>query len=123
MELRPELMPPVLDDAEVARLAALAAHLDGAPPERSAGALAEFNRLAGTVLPWQEFQGIHGAEDHADWVRRVLYRERIEPAADVTRAELVEVVRRAMSSDDIAAGTRRTWRCSTPTYRCPGRPI
>lgn len=69
MELRPELMPPVLDDAEVARLAALASYLDGAPPERSADALAEFNRLAGTDLPWQEFQSIHGAEDHADWVR------------------------------------------------------
>ena len=66
MELRPEVMPPALDDAEVARLAELAAYLDGAPPERSADALAEFNRLAGTDLPWQEFQSSHGAEDHVD---------------------------------------------------------
>lgn len=51
MELRPELMPPVLDGAEVARLAELAAYLDGAPPDRSADAPAEFDRLAGTDLP------------------------------------------------------------------------
>lgn len=100
MELRPELMPPVLDGAEVDRLSALAAHLDGAPPERSADALAEFNRLAGTDLAWQDFQGVHNAEEHEAWVRRVLYRGRIRPAADVTRAELVEVVRRAMSIDE-----------------------
>lgn len=31
---------------------------------------------------------------------RVLYRGRIKPAAGVTRAELVEVVRRAMSTDE-----------------------
>ena len=84
----------------MARLTALAAYLDGAPSERSADALTEFNRLAGTDLLWREFQGIHGAEDHGTWVRRVLYREGIKPAAGVTRAELVEVVRRAMAGDE-----------------------
>src|SRR5262249_38322290 len=38
-----------------------------------------------------------GAEDHEDWVRRVLYQKVIKPAPGVSREELVEVVRRAMS--------------------------
>jgi hypothetical protein len=93
MELRPELMPPTLDEQLVARLAELAAHLDGDPDEDKR---AEFNRLAGTDIPMAEFQGIYGGEDHEDYVRRVLYHRQIQPAAGVTRAELAEVVRRAM---------------------------
>lgn len=93
MELRPELMPPALDDQLVARLAELAAHLDGDPDESMR---VEFNQLAGTNIPMAEFQGIYGGEDHADYVRRVLYHRRVKRAPGVTRAELAEVVRRAM---------------------------
>jgi hypothetical protein len=78
MELRPELMPPALDEQLVARLAKLAAHLDGDPDEELR---AEFNRLAGTDIPMAEFQGIYGGEDHEDYVRRrVLYYHQIRPA-------------------------------------------
>ena len=97
MELRPELMPPTLDERLVARLAKLAAHLDGDPDEEKR---AEFNRLAGTDIPMEEFQGISGGEDHADYVRRVLYYRLIKPAPGVTRAELAEVVRRAMPQNE-----------------------
>jgi hypothetical protein len=45
VELRPELMPPALDDQLVTRLAELGANLDGDPDEDMR---AEFNRLAGT---------------------------------------------------------------------------
>jgi hypothetical protein len=100
MELRPELMPPALDETQVARLAKLADRLDGARPGQWEDYLAEFNRLAGTAIPFEEFQGIYGAEDHEDWVRRVLYYQRIKPAPDVTRAELAEVVRRAMPTNE-----------------------
>jgi hypothetical protein len=89
-------MPPVLDEQLVARLAELAAHLDGDPDEDER---AEFNRLAGTDIPMAEFQGISGGEDHEDYVRRVLYYRLIKPAPAVTRAELAEVVRRAMTTD------------------------
>ena len=97
MELRPELMPPALDEALVARLAELAAQLDGDPDEDKR---AEFNRLAGTDIPMQEFQGIYGGEDHEDYVRRVLYYRLIKSAGGVTRAELAEVVRRAMPQNE-----------------------
>ena len=97
MELRPELMPPALDEALVARLARLAAQLDGDPDEDTR---AEFNRLAGTDIPIQEFQGIYGGEDHEDYVRRVLYYRLIKPAPGVTRVELGEVVRRAMPQNE-----------------------
>jgi hypothetical protein len=97
MELRPELMPPVLDEQLVARLTNLAANLDGNPDEDMR---AEFNRLAGTDIPMTEFQGIYGGVDHEDYVRRVLYYQQIKPVADVTRAELAEVVRRAMPTNE-----------------------
>ena len=97
MELRPELMPPALDEQLVARLAKLAAHLDGDPDEDMR---AEFNRLAGTDIPMAGFQGIYESEDHDEYVRRVLYYQQINPAPDVTRAELVEVVRRAMPTNE-----------------------
>jgi hypothetical protein len=97
MELRPELMAPVLDEQLVARLAKLAAHLDG---DRDEDMRAEFNRLAGTAIPMAEFQGIYGAERHDNYVRRVLYHQQIKPAVGVTRAELAEVVRRAMPTNE-----------------------
>ncbi|MGE3808444.1 MAG: hypothetical protein AB7K24_27590 [Gemmataceae bacterium] len=97
MELRPELMPPALDERLVARLAKLAAHLDGDPDE---DIRAEFNRLAGTDIPMAEFQGIYGGEDHEDYVRRVLCYQQIKPTLGVTQAELVEVVRRAMPTNE-----------------------
>src|SRR3954469_6387679 len=96
MELRPELMPPVLDESLVTRLGKLAAHIDGAHPGQWEDDLAEFNRLAGTSIPFEEFQGIYGAEDHEDYVRRVLRYRLMRPAQGVTREELAEVVRRAM---------------------------
>jgi hypothetical protein len=93
-------MPPPLDESLVARLAKLAARLDGARPGQWEDDLAEFNRLAGTSIPFEQFQGIYGGEDHEDYVRRVLYYQRITPAAGVTRAELAEVVRRAMPQNE-----------------------
>jgi hypothetical protein len=102
MELRAELMPPVLDGALVTRLAKLAAHIDGARPGQWEDDVAEFNRLAGTSIPFEEFQGIYGAEDHEDYVRRVLHYRLVRPAQGVTREELAEVVRRAMPGSGYA---------------------
>jgi len=62
MELRPELMPPALNEQLVARLAKLAAHLDGDPDEDMR---AEFNRLAGTDIPIAEFTRNRPARGHA----------------------------------------------------------
>jgi hypothetical protein len=97
MQLRPELMPPPLDEALVARLARLAAQLDGDPDQDTRAA---FNRLAGRDIPVEEFQGIYGGEKHEDYVRRVLYRRLIKPAVGATREELAEVVRRAMPQNE-----------------------
>jgi hypothetical protein len=96
MELRPELMPPHLDDAVLERLATLADRLDGARPGDISDELNEFNRLAGTNMGFEEFQGVYEEERHKTWVRRVLYSRLIKRAPGVTREELVEVVRRAM---------------------------
>jgi len=99
MELRPELLPPRLDEAKVARLARLAEVIDGANPGQWEVELAEFNRLAGTNLAFLDFQGTYGGEEHETWVRRVLTYQAARPVPGITRPELVELVRRIMSEE------------------------
>ena len=99
MQLRPELMPPVLDDALVARLAELAAHLDGARSGEWERDLAEFNRLAGTAIPFEEFHDIYEGQDHADYVRRVLFQRHLTRDLALTRSEMTEIVARVMACD------------------------
>jgi hypothetical protein len=100
MHLRRELMPPTLDVALVTRLRDLVAGLDGAAPGQWEVDLAEFNRLAGTGIQFEEFQGIYGGENHEDYVRRVLYRQHLRPDPALTRAEMVEIVSRVMACAD-----------------------
>jgi hypothetical protein len=96
MDLRPELMPPVLDEAKVARLAELADQLDGARPGVWEEKLAEFNQLAGTSLAFGDFQGIYGGQSHSTWVRKLLGNPFQRPIADIRNDELVELARRVM---------------------------
>ncbi len=100
MVLRPELVPPVLDKDRLARLAKLAARIDGAAPGQADDELAEFNRLAGEDVPFEEFQGIYKSEDHEDWVRRLLYRQSLVPSADLSLEEMVEIVSRSRDDPD-----------------------
>ena len=97
MDLRPELMPPILDKAKVARLAKVAARLDGDSSRQDD--LAEFNREAVTNLEWIDFQGIYGAQDYDTWVQEVLGRPHSKLIPDITRAELVEMARRVMENE------------------------
>ncbi len=62
MELRPELMPPTVDEKLVARLARLAAEINGARRGEWNENLREFNQLAGTDFDHKIFQGIYGVE-------------------------------------------------------------
>jgi hypothetical protein len=93
-------MPPTLDPALVARLTDLAANLDGAAPGQWEDDLTEFNRLAGTDIPFKELQGIYGGEDHGGYVRRVLYRRRLAPDPALSRPEMAEIVSRIMACAD-----------------------
>ncbi|WP_454867063.1 hypothetical protein [Pseudomonas lini] len=99
MELRPDLMPPVLDESVVARLTKFAEEIDCGHPEQTREQLAAFNREAMTELKYIDFQGIYGGQDHDTWVRKVLaipYERRV---ADVTKRELIELARRVMEGD------------------------
>lgn len=82
---------PMLDEDLVRRLAELAARLDGGDEVAVAALLDEFNRLAGTNVPFSEFQGIHGAEEHAEYVRRVLTDKAASTPPDLSREELIEM--------------------------------
>lgn len=100
MDLRSELMPPQLSADLVEELSRLAAEVDGARAEDSELTLAQFNQLAGTALKFAAFQGVHGAEDHEDWVRRILYSKSLSRRSDLIRDEMIEIVRRIVSAGD-----------------------
>jgi hypothetical protein len=93
---------PKLDEDLVQRLATIAASLDGGDEHADASLLHEFNQLAGTDIPFWEFQGIHGAEEHIDYVRRVLTDRATEASAGLDRQELAMMFAKVLSdpSDD-----------------------
>jgi hypothetical protein len=99
MDLRSELMPPVLDESLVARLTAYAEEIDCGHPEETLTQLAAFNKEAATDLEFADFQGIYGGQDHHTWVRKILgqpYEKRLE---NVSKSELVELARRVMQAE------------------------
>jgi len=112
MNLRAELMPPLLDAQLVARLAKLADAIDGNPSELLRS---EFNSLAGTDVPMSHFQGVYGMDGHESFVQGLLRKKYIKPTPDVTREELIEVVRRAMKIDDLAEAYMAVFDANVPS--------
>ena len=106
MALRPELRMPPLDEALVARLAVLAATIDGARPGEADELLAEFNALAGTSLEADVFQGIYGGEEHEVWVRRLLLTRLAPVVADLTRADLIAAFARIVAWNERSEAER-----------------
>lgn len=99
MKLRPELTPPRLSEALVARLTLLSEEIDCGEVVQSQPLVDAFNREANTRLGFDDFQGIYGGQGHSTWVRKILsspYQRRIE---DISRAELIEMTRRVMEVD------------------------
>src|SRR4051812_45796345 len=94
MPLRAELMPPILDEGQVVRLAELAARIDGAWASQVEDEVAAFNAEAGTSFTFVDFQGIYGGQEHETWVRGVLSARAERPIPDITREELLELIRR-----------------------------
>lgn len=88
---------PKLDEDLVQRLATLAARLDGGDEVADASLLDEFNQLAGTDIPFSEFQGTYGAEEHIDYVRRVLTDRATEATPDLSREGLVEMFAKVLA--------------------------
>ncbi|MFJ3880887.1 hypothetical protein ACIPW5_26000 [Streptomyces sp. NPDC090077] len=100
MDLRPELLPPPVSQqrlnklrAEVERIAELLV----ACPEAAGEAIAEFNAMTGhdyVALDFAEYDGNRSLKD--------LAKEAARPArpvvADITRDELVEIVRRLLTA-------------------------
>lgn len=94
--------PPPLDEKLVQHLAEIASRLDGSNEDETESLLDEFNRLAGTSIPFAELQGIYGAEEHEDYVRRVLTDKMTNANPSLTRDALAEMLRRVCEnpSDD-----------------------
>ncbi len=99
MQLRPQLEPTSLDAAKIERLTWLADNLDGEQrPAQIEAWLGEFNALAATALTWPDFQEIYGYQNHDEWVKSLLLRQRVRALPDISRAELCEIVRRIMAN-------------------------
>jgi hypothetical protein len=88
---------PKLDENLVQRLAKIAERLDGGDEVADAALLDEFNRSAGTNILFSEFQGIYGAEDHVDYVRRVLTDSATGASPDLNRDELIEMFAKVLA--------------------------
>jgi hypothetical protein len=88
---------PELDEDLVQRLATIAARLDGGDELADAPLLDEFNQLAGTDLPFSEFQGIYGAEEYVDFVRRLLTDRATGASPDLDRESLVAMFAKVLA--------------------------
>ncbi|MAE62403.1 MAG: hypothetical protein CMJ49_13735 [Planctomycetaceae bacterium] len=91
------MVQPEFDEGLVQRLADIADHLDGGDEVADAPLLEEFNKLAGADVPFSEFQGLYGAEDHVDYVRRLLTRTATDASPDLGREGLVEMFARVLA--------------------------
>ena len=91
------MTPPKLDEDLVRRLSSIAERLDGGDETADAKLLNEFNELAGTEIPFSEFQGIYCAEEHEDYVRRVLTEKVTVANLGLDRAGLVAMFERLLA--------------------------
>ena len=98
MTLRSEFLVPTVDEPLAVRLAALAAEIDGARPGEWEEALEEFNRLSPCPQTFDDFQGIYGAEEHEDYVRRLLVTYQVPVVSDVARDDIVSVFERILDT-------------------------
>lgn len=89
---------PKIDADLVQRLATIAARLDGGDKRADAPLLDEFNRLAGTDIPFSEFQGISGAEEHIDYVRRMLIDRATDASPDLGREDLMAMFAKVLAN-------------------------
>ncbi|MFO0876275.1 MAG: hypothetical protein U0840_02790 [Gemmataceae bacterium] len=97
MELRPELVPAPISDARRAAIRDRIRRVEDAIEAREdvADLIREFNEFTGRQYGEDMFRNYWRSIDLEDFVRQAA-RPKPTPAPGVTRAELVEVVRRAM---------------------------
>lgn len=88
---------PELDEQLVQHLAQIADRLDGGDENVDLPLLEEFNRVAGTEIPFSEFQGICGGEDHITYVRRVLAERATNADPRLDRDGLIEMFTKALA--------------------------
>jgi hypothetical protein len=100
MELRPALMPPEFGEEFLERLCELARQLEDCclDFQDCEGMRAEFNRLAQTSLELRQFS-FSGATDAETFVRGVLNSKCDMRVPDVTRSELLEMLRRVSENE------------------------
>jgi hypothetical protein len=98
VDLRPSLTPPRIDTAIVPRLAALVKEIDLLPDGEAAAQIAAFNTAVGSTLVHQDFREYFASQSAEEFARAHLIEHAVTPTPGITREEIVELLRRAMSS-------------------------
>lgn len=90
------LNPPRLDETLVKQLADLASEIDGCHESLADELINKFNSLADTKLTHSDFQGIYGAEEHENYVRRLLTEKSTGANPELGKSELTEMFKRVL---------------------------
>lgn len=110
-------MPPALDAAKVRHLARLASRLDGANPGLWEEDLTEFDRVTGTALPIEHFQGIYGAEEQSRFPLPAGLSHKFGHGASPSRAGAGHPFSRARRPITVSGCGHRHSPELTPTFR------
>lgn len=93
-------MPPTFDPAAVQKLSGLVREIDLLPRGEASEQIQTFNDVAGTQLSHDDFREYFASQSAEEFVLDQLLRSTICPAKDISRAELIELARRCIPTDD-----------------------
>jgi hypothetical protein len=98
MDLRPELLPPPVDPQRLAELSHEIERISGLRGEPAGAAIAAFKEMTGHDYDFSDFAEYYGWRDVEDFAKEAArpVRPRVP---DITRDELVEIVRRLQAAD------------------------
>ncbi|MEU3300958.1 hypothetical protein ABZ729_14200 [Streptomyces sp. NPDC006678] len=98
MDLRPELLPPPVSRQQLDELSAEIDRIADLLAERSEEAIRAFNAMTGHDYVAYDFAGYSGSRSAEEFAREAARPARPR-VADITRAELVEIVGRVLAGD------------------------
>jgi hypothetical protein len=100
MNLRPELLPPPVDPQRIAEISREIERISGLPyrSEPAEAAIAAFNEMTGHDYDASAFAEYYASRDLEDFAQEAA-RPAHPRVNDITRDELVEIVRRIQAAD------------------------
>lgn len=116
------MKPIELDESLVAQLAELASSIDGGRKDEMQEAVQTFNKMSGSQLVFSDFQGIYGAEEHDEFVRRLLLQNQAKASPELSIDELTQLFQDVLDNpsneqrvSQVIALIKKTWPDSNPS--------